>query len=65
MCKTFTRISIALVAFSLLTNASNIHAQRKGISMQMKQEFLTAVKEGNETKVRELLKTNSGIGNVT
>ena len=31
----------------------------------MKQEFLTAVKEGNETKVRELLKTNSGIGNVT
>src|SRR2546423_7666628 len=65
MCKTFTRISIALVAFSLLTSASNIHAQRKGISMQMKQEFLTAVKEGNETKVRELFKTNSGIGNVT
>ena len=65
MCKTFTRISIALVAFSLLTSASNVHAQRKEISMQMRQEFLTAVKEGNEIKIRELLKTNPTVVNVT
>jgi ankyrin repeat protein len=45
--------------------ASETYAQRRGIRMETKQEFLKAVAQGDEVKVRELLKTNPALAKVT
>jgi ankyrin repeat protein len=58
------KLIIVVCAFQLFVYATKTCGQRRGISMETKQEFLTAVKEGNEKKVRELLKANSGLAKV-
>jgi uncharacterized protein len=57
--------SILLVSLCLIVNASETHSQKKDIPMENKQEFLKAVKEGNEARVRELLKTNRALAGIT
>jgi uncharacterized protein len=54
-----TKATFAIFALLLLVDGSNSYAQRKRVTMQEKQEFLNAVKAGDETEVRELLKTNA------
>jgi uncharacterized protein len=54
-----------ICCFWLVLDANEIRAQRKGISMETKQEFLKAVTQGNEARVRELLKTNRALASVT
>ena len=55
-----TKTIISIFAL-LLVVVGNDSAQRRRDSMQTKQEFLKAVKAGDETKVRELLKTDTGL----
>ena len=54
---TKTRITIFTLLLLVIGNGS--YAQRRRETMQTKQEFLNAVKAGDETKVRELLKADA------
>jgi len=58
------RTAVVVFTVSLLC-AHVTHAQRRDVAMKLKQEFLTAVREGNETKVRDLLKQDSDLAKVT
>jgi ankyrin repeat protein len=54
-----TKATITVFALLLAVHGVDSYAQVRRDSMQMKQEFLNAVKAGDETKVRELLKTDA------
>jgi ankyrin repeat protein len=58
------KITILVCASWLVVFASTTCAQRRDVTVEMKQEFLTAIKEGNESKVRELMKTNSDLAKI-
>ena len=57
--------SILLMSLCLIVTASKTRPQKKDIPMESKQEFLKAVTEGDEARVRELLKSNRALAGVT
>jgi ankyrin repeat protein len=57
--------SILLVSLCLIVNAIETRPQKKDIPMETKQDFLKAVTEGNEARVRELLKSNRALAGIT
>src|ERR1051325_3264221 len=61
-----TRTKTRILIFALLLSvvATDAYAQRTPITMEQKQEFLSAVKAGDETKVRALLKANADFAKV-
>jgi ankyrin repeat protein len=56
--------TILIFALLLSVVATDAHSQRRRITMEEKQEFLNAVKAGDETKVRDLLKANADFAKV-
>jgi ankyrin repeat protein len=63
--RTLSTLMFLVCCVCSVSNASETHSQKKEISMETKQEFLKAVTEGNEAKVRELLKSNRALASIT
>ncbi|HEY6243342.1 MAG TPA: ankyrin repeat domain-containing protein [Pyrinomonadaceae bacterium] len=62
--RTSTKTIILIFALFQSVVATDAYAQRGPITMEEKQEFLNAVKAGDETKVRDLLKANADFAKV-
>jgi uncharacterized protein len=59
-----TKTTILIFVLIMSVVGTDAHSQRRPITTEEKQEFLNAVKAGDETKVRDLLKANADFGKV-